>query len=81
MYSCIARMKIVAVAIGLSMITAHVVADDKTLSCRARVEVLAGSPELSFFDRQTLTNLIRRNNHAGIQARCLTPVGMSGKQK
>lgn len=77
MNTCIKCLKNIVAVIGLSMITFHVAADDQIQSCRTKVEALAGKSELSFFERQALTNLIRRNNHAGIQAQCQSQVGKS----
>ena len=81
MYTPIESMKYIVVAIALGMSAVHAIGAEKTPTCRSKVEVLANSSDLSFFERQVVTNLVRRNNQAGIIARCTSLVGMSATRK
>jgi hypothetical protein len=81
MYTPIESMKHLAVAIALSVSAVHAIGAENTQICRSQVEVLANSSELSFFERQMVTNLVRRNNRAGILAHCARAVRISATRK
>lgn len=81
MYTPIESMKQIVVVIALSMSTVYAVGAEKTEICRSQVEVFANSSDLSFFERQMITNLVRRNNRAGILAHCASAVKISATRK
>jgi hypothetical protein len=81
MYTPIVSMKQLVVAIALGMSAVHAVGAEKTEICRSKVEVLANSSDLSFFERQAVTNLVRRNNRAGVLAHCANAVRISATRK